>query len=89
VYKPQDLEARKTAYIDAALAAGKPHNAEHLETLTRLVASGRYYDVVTDDLDVLLGRPPKTVRWALEHYPHVHQLLQSARNQQFTVKGQE
>lgn len=80
VYKPQDLEAWNTDFIDAALATSKPHNAEHLKTLTRLIASGRYYDVATDDLAALLGRPPKTVRWALQHYPHVHQLLQAARN---------
>lgn len=79
VYAPQDLETWNAAYIDAALAASKPHNAEHLKTLTRLVASGRYYDVVPDDLAALLGRPAKTLRWALKHYPHVHQLVQAAR----------
>jgi NAD(P)H dehydrogenase (quinone) len=77
LYGPKDLDTWNEAYIDAALAATKPHNAEHLKTLTRLVASGRYYDVVTDDLADLLGRPPKTLRWALQHYPHVHELLQT------------
>jgi NAD(P)H dehydrogenase (quinone) len=79
-YAPQDLEAWNEAYIDAALAVSKPHNAEHLKTLTRLVASGRYYDVVTDDLASLLGRPAKSLRWALENYPHVHELMRTARS---------
>lgn len=78
-YVPQDLETWNSNYIDAALLKTKPHNAEHLTTLTRLVASGRYYDVETDDLEQLLGRPAKTLRWALEHYPHAHQLVGSAR----------
>ena len=79
VFAPQDLETWNHAYIDAALAKSKPHNAEHLKTLTRLVASGRYYDVVTDDLATLLGRPAKSLRWALENYPHVHELMRAAR----------
>jgi NAD(P)H dehydrogenase (quinone) len=79
VYVPQDLETWNSTHIDAALATSKPHNAEHLKTLTRLVASGRYYDVATDDLDDLLGRPAKTMRWALQHYPHVHDALGAAR----------
>ncbi len=78
-YVPQDLETWNRDYIDAALHSTKPHNAEHLTTLTRLVASGRYYDVQADDLEKLLGRPAKTLRWALEHYPHVHDLISSAR----------
>lgn len=78
-YVAQDLEAWNHTHIDAALSDNKPHNAEHLKTLTRLVASGRYYDVETDDLSTLLGRPPKTLRWALEHYPHAHELLRQAR----------
>lgn len=79
-YVPQDLDTWNEAYIDAALAATKPHNAEHLKTLTRLVASGRYYDVDTDDLPALLGRPAKTLRWALLHYRHVHDVVQRVRN---------
>lgn len=79
-YVPQDLETWNREYIDTALQSTKPHNAEHLKTLTRLVASGRYYDVENDDLEQLLGRPAKTLRWALEHYPHVHDLITSARH---------
>ena len=78
-YVPQELEPWNEAHIDPALGARSPHTAEHLKTLTRLVASGRYYDLVGDDLAGLLGRPPKTLRWALEHYPHVHETLKSAR----------
>ena len=80
VYAPQDLESWNTTHIDAVFAASDPHIAEHLKILTRLVACGRYYDdLVTDDLAGLLGRPPKTLGWALEHYPLVHQLVQAAR----------
>lgn len=78
VYVPQELEPWNEKYIDPALAE-KPHNAEHLKTLTRLVASGRYYDVLSDDLSMLLGRRAKTLRWALKHYPHVHDLVAQAR----------
>ena len=78
VYVPQELEAWNEEYVDPALA-DKPHNAEHLKTLTRLVASGRYYDVLSDDLSLLLGRPAKTLRWALKQYPHVHDLVAQAR----------
>ncbi|MCV7422140.1 NmrA family NAD(P)-binding protein [Mycobacterium yunnanensis] len=66
-YVPQDLESWNTDYVDRALAADKPHNAEHLKTLTRLMASGRYFDVQTDDLAALLGREPKTLRFALQN----------------------
>jgi hypothetical protein len=67
VYVPQDLETWNTDYVDSALAADKPHNGEHLKTLTRLMASGRYFDLPTDDLAGLLGREPKTLRFALEN----------------------
>lgn len=77
-YVPQDLESWNSANIDAALASSEPHIAEHLKTLTRLVAGGRYYDnLVSDDLAKLLGRPPKTLRWALENHPHVQNLLRA------------
>ena len=58
--------------MDSALAEN-PHVAEHLKTLTRLVAGGRY-DVVTDQLETLLGRRPKTVRWALENHPRIRKV---------------
>ena len=81
VYVSQELEPWNESHIDAAFATRNPHICEHLKTLTRLVASGRYYDLVGDDLTSLLGRPPKTLRWALEHYPHVHEALKSARSE--------
>jgi hypothetical protein len=49
-----------SAYVDTALAAF-PHTAEHLKTLTRLMGGGGYRGA-TDQLETLLGRPPKTVR---------------------------
>lgn len=68
-YVPEDVETWNENYIDSALGE-LPHTAEHLKTLTRLVAGGRY-DVVTDQLETLLGRPPKTMRWALENNPRL------------------
>lgn len=78
-YVSQELETWNQTHIDPAMASRSPHITEHLKTLTRLVASGRYYDVGGDDLARLLGRPPKTLRWALEHFPHVHDLVKRAR----------
>ena len=79
-YAPQDLESWNVANIEAALASSEPHIAEHLKTLTRLVASGSYYDdLPNDDLAELLGRPQKTLRWALEHHPHVQDQIRAVR----------
>jgi NAD(P)H dehydrogenase (quinone) len=62
------------------LASSEPHIAQHLKTLTRLVAGGRYYDdLVSEDLANLLGRPPKTLRWALEHNPIVQDQIRAVR----------
>ena len=71
-YIPEEVDAWNENYVDSALA-GNPHVAEHLKTLTRLVAGGRY-DVVTDHLETLLGRRPKTVRWALENHPRIRKV---------------
>jgi uncharacterized protein YbjT (DUF2867 family) len=71
-YIPEEVDAWNEHYVDSALAE-HPHVAEHLKTLTRLVAGGRY-DVVTDHLEILLGRRPKTVRWALENHPRIRQV---------------
>jgi uncharacterized protein YbjT (DUF2867 family) len=71
-YIPEEVDAWNENYVDSALAEN-PHVAEHLKTLTRLVASGRY-DVVTDQLETLLGRRPKTVRWALENNPRLRKM---------------
>lgn len=71
-YIPEEVDAWNENYVDSALA-GNPHVAEHLKTLTRLVAGGRY-DVVTDQLETLLGRRPKIVRWALENHPRIRKV---------------
>jgi uncharacterized protein YbjT (DUF2867 family) len=77
-YLPQDLESWNAANIEAALASSQPHIAEHLKTLTRLIASGRYYDdLASDDLADLLGRPLKTLRWTLERHPFVLDMMRS------------
>lgn len=76
-YVPQDLDAWIGTYIDRALASRNSHIADHLKAITRLVAGGRY-DVVTDELERLLGRAPKTVRWALEHNPRIRKALEGA-----------
>jgi NAD(P)H dehydrogenase (quinone) len=53
--------------------AAFPHIAEHLKTLTRLMGGGGYRSV-TDQLETLLERQPKTVRWALENHPRIRKL---------------
>jgi len=80
VYIPQDVEAWNETYIDeTALAealgdvAGARHVAAHLRTQTRLIAGGRY-DVVTNQLESLLGRPPRTMRWALQNNARLREL---------------
>lgn len=71
-YVPDEVETWNQTYVDTAMAA-YPHIAEHLKALTRLIAGGRY-DGVPDQLETLLGRPPKTVRWALENHPRIQKL---------------
>jgi NAD(P)H dehydrogenase (quinone) len=76
-YVPQDLDAWIETYINNALASRNPHTAEHLRTITRLVASGRY-DVFNDRLEKFLGRAPTTARWALEQHPRIRKALEAA-----------
>jgi uncharacterized protein YbjT (DUF2867 family) len=76
-YVPQDLDAWIETYINSALATRNPHTADHLKTITCLVAGGRY-DVVNDELERLLGRAPKAVRWALERNPRIRKAVEVA-----------
>jgi NAD(P)H dehydrogenase (quinone) len=76
-YVPQDLDAWIDTYINSAIASRSPHIAEHLGTITRLVAGGRY-DVVSGELERLLGRAPKGVSWALARNPRVRKALEAA-----------
>ena len=71
-YVPEEIETWNETYVDSALAEF-PHTAEHMKTLTRLIGGGGYRRV-TDQLETLLGRPPKTVRWALENHPRIRKL---------------
>ncbi|OXY89446.1 hydroxylase [Streptomyces diastatochromogenes] len=71
-YVAEDVETWNATYVDRYLA-DNPHAAEHLKTLTRLVAGGRY-DVVSDELATLLGRRPKDLRWALQNNRRVQRL---------------
>ncbi|MFI6362105.1 NAD(P)H-binding protein [Nocardia sp. NPDC050630] len=71
-YVPEDVETWNETYVDSALAE-LPHTAEHLKTLTRLMGGGGYRGV-TDQLETLLGRRPKTVRWALENNPRLQKV---------------
>ena len=65
-YVPQPIETWNVQYIEFPFAARiGAHTSEHLKTLTRLIAGGRY-EVITDQLEPVLGRPPKTLRWAIE-----------------------
>jgi NAD(P)H dehydrogenase (quinone) len=77
VYVPQELDAWIETYINGALASRNPHIADHLKTITRLVAGGRY-DVVNDELERLLERAPKTVQWALERNPRIRKSVEAA-----------
>ncbi|WP_427132250.1 NAD(P)H-binding protein [Pseudarthrobacter sp. S9] len=73
-YLPEDVETWNTKYVDSAMGA-HPHIAEHLKSLTRLVAGGRYGAAgVSEQLETLLGRPPKTMRWALENHPRIRKM---------------
>jgi NAD(P)H dehydrogenase (quinone) len=77
VYVPQEMDAWIETYVNGALASRNPHIADHLKTITRLVAGGRY-DVVNDELERLLGRAPKTVQWALERNPRIRKSVEAA-----------
>lgn len=79
-YIPEEVEAWNEAFTDETFlqeALGDPaaarHVAAHVRTLTRLIAGGRY-DVVTDQLETLLGRPPRTMRWALQNNARLREL---------------
>jgi NAD(P)H dehydrogenase (quinone) len=80
VYIPEEVEVWNEAFIDEPSlqeAMGDPaaarHVAAHLRIQTRLIAGGRY-DVVTDQLESLLGRPPRTMRWALQNNARLREL---------------
>ncbi|WP_251066353.1 hydroxylase [Streptomyces sp. ISL-36] len=75
-YVPEEVETWNETYVDPALAEF-PHTAEHMKTLTRLIGGGGYRGV-TDQLHTLLGRRPKTVRWALENHPRIQKLAAAA-----------
>jgi len=74
-YVPQELDIWIKNCIDNLRSNRDPHVANHLEILTRLVAGGRY-NVVNDQLEKLLGRPPKTVKWALQQHPRIKSLIE-------------
>jgi uncharacterized protein YbjT (DUF2867 family) len=76
-YVSQQIEPWIENYIDNDLGVRDPHVAEHLRTLVRLVAGGRY-DVVTDQLERLLQRAPRTARWALENSPRIRKEVSGA-----------
>jgi hypothetical protein len=79
-YIPEDVEAWNETFIDETLlqeSLGDPatarHVATHLRIQTRLIAGGRY-DVLSDQLETLLGRPPRTMRWALQNNARLREL---------------
>jgi NAD(P)H dehydrogenase (quinone) len=83
VYIPEELEAWQDAFLDETVLQkdlGDPgtarHVAAHLRIQTRLVAGGRY-DVLSDQLETLLGRPPRTMRWALQNNTRLRELAGS------------
>jgi len=83
-YIPEDVEAWNKAFLDETVlqeSLGDPgtarHVAAHLKGQTKLIASGRY-DVLSDQLEPLLGHPPRTVRWALQNNTRLPALAASA-----------
>ncbi|MET9969285.1 NAD(P)H-binding protein [Streptomyces sp. NPDC006356] len=74
-YVPEDIETWNETYVDTHMSA-YPHIAEHLKTLNRIIGRGGYGGI-TDELETLLGRPGKTVRWALENHPRLQKLAGS------------
>lgn len=83
-YVPEEVEAWSRTFINETLlqeSLGDPaaarHVAEHLKIQAKLVAGGRY-DVISDQLERLLGRPPRTVRWALENNTRLREQADAA-----------
>ncbi|MEE1830855.1 NAD(P)H-binding protein [Streptomyces sp. SP17KL33] len=83
VYVPEEVEAWNEAFVDETLlqeALGDPgaarHVAAHLRIQARLIAGGRY-DVLSDQLETLLGRPPRTMRWSLQNNARLRELAVS------------
>lgn len=72
-YVPDDPEAWSKRLIDATVG-DRPHVAAHLRTLVLLVAGG-FYNVVTVELEQLLGRAPKDPLWALAQHPRLAQAM--------------
>ena len=79
-YIPEEVEAWNEAFIDETVlqeSLGDPgaarHVAAHLRIQTKLIAGGRY-DVLSDQLETLLGRPPRTLRWALQNNTNLREL---------------
>lgn len=80
VYIPEEVEAWSEAFVDETAlqeALGDPaaarHVAAHLRIQARLIAGGRY-DVLSDQLETLLGRPPRTMRWSLQSNARLREL---------------
>ncbi|GAA2158695.1 MULTISPECIES: NAD(P)H-binding protein [Glycomyces] len=80
VYRPQEVESWNETFINETVlqeTLGDPamarHVGAHLRIQTRLIAGGRY-DVLSDQLETLLGRPPRTMRWSLQNNAHLREL---------------
>jgi hypothetical protein len=76
-YVPQDADAWIETYVNSVYASRNPHVASHIRSLVHLVAGGRY-DVIDDQLERLLGRTPKDMRWALQQSPRIREAMQNA-----------
>jgi uncharacterized protein YbjT (DUF2867 family) len=71
---PHEVENWNAVYIDDSPVSNFPHIADHLKTLTRLIGGGGYRGT-SDQLENLLGRAPKTVRWALARHPRIQAIV--------------
>ncbi|MFK4089423.1 NAD(P)H-binding protein [Kribbella sp. NPDC020789] len=85
-YIPEEVEAWNEVFLDETVlqeSLGDPamarHVAAHLKIQTRLIAGGRY-DVLSDQLETLLGRPPRTLRWALQNNTNLRELASASHH---------
>ncbi|WP_210134877.1 NmrA family NAD(P)-binding protein [Staphylococcus sp. GDX8P80P] len=79
-YESIDLESWSKHYISEVHQSRNAHTAVHLETLGRLVASGRNNNEGTEQLTQLLQREPVDLEYALAHSPKIKEVLTRMSN---------
>jgi len=69
-YVPYELDDWNTKYLDPYMSITGQHTNEHLKHLNWLAATGQY-NLATDELEPLIGRPGQTVTTAIEQRPDI------------------